>query len=240
MTSKQVCERAHVNMAAVNYHFGSREGLYAAVLAEAHDRLFTLEHLRQMLAEGTAREKLSRTLDELLAHLHGPRSWHVRVLAREFFSPAGFLDPFLQEKVHPKARLLRGLLSEITGIPQEASQLDCCIASTMGTCMMLIMLDPGFANSLFPNLAERNAALDQMIKDFIFAGLDDAAAKWRARPAADAARDGIRRHTTYEIYPAEAGESGNGRSFVSRARRRLHHGQAGSGGCAGHAAGSPL
>ena len=102
MTSKQVCERAHVNMAAVNYHFGSREGLYAAVLAEAHDRLFTLEHLRQMLAEGTVREKLSRTLDELLAHLHGPRSWHVRVLAREFFSPAGFLDPFLQERSIPR------------------------------------------------------------------------------------------------------------------------------------------
>ena len=163
MTSKQVCERAHVNMAAVNYHFGSREGLYAAVLAEAHDRLFTL--------------------DELLAHLHGPRSWHVRVLAREFFSPAGFVDPFLQEKVHPKARLLRGLLSEITGIPQEASQLDCCIASSMGTCMMLIMLDPAFANSLFPNLAEKSASLDQMVKDFIFAGLDDAAAKWRARSA---------------------------------------------------------
>ena len=165
MTSKQVCERAHVNMAAVNYHFGSREGLYAAVLAEAHDRLFTLERLRQILAEGTAREKLSRTLDELLAHLHGPRSWHVRVLAREFFSPAGFVDPFLQEKVHPKARLLRGLLS------------------SMGTCMMLIMLDPAFANSLFPNLAEKSASLDQMVKDFIFAGLDDAAAKWRARSA---------------------------------------------------------
>ena len=144
MTSKQVCERAHVNMAAVNYHFGSREGLYAAVLAEAHDRLFTLERLRQILAEGTAREKLSRTLDELLAHLHGPRSWHVRVLA---------------------------------------SQLDCCIASSMGTCMMLIMLDPAFANSLFPNLAEKSASLDQMVKDFIFAGLDDAAAKWRARSA---------------------------------------------------------
>ena len=155
------------------------------MLAEAHDRLFTLERLRQILAEGTAREKLSRTLDELLAHLHGPRSWHVRVLAREFFSPSGFLDPFLQEKVHPKARLLRGLLSEITGIPQEASQLDCCIASSMGTCMMLIMLDPAFADSLFPNLTEKSASLDQMVKDFIFAGLDDAAAKWRARSAGD-------------------------------------------------------
>ena len=75
MTSKQVCERAHVNMAAVNYHFGSREGLYAAVLAEAHDRLFTLERLRQILAEGTAREKLSRTLDELLAQARPPRDY---------------------------------------------------------------------------------------------------------------------------------------------------------------------
>ncbi|WP_300718095.1 TetR/AcrR family transcriptional regulator [uncultured Desulfovibrio sp.] len=215
VTSKQVCERAHVNMAAVNYHFGSREGLYAAVLAEAHDRLFTLERLEQILAEGAAREKLSRILDELLAHLHGPRSWHVRVLAREFFSPSGSLDPFLQEKVHPKARLLRGLLSEITGIPQGASQLDCCIATTMGTCMMLIMLDPAFADSLFPNLAGKSVSLDQMLKDFIFAGLDDAAAKWRARPPEAAAREQVRQHMT--IYPAEAGESGNGRSAVSRA-----------------------
>ena len=95
------------------------------------------------------------------------------------------MDPFLQEKVHPKARLLRGLLSEITGIPQDASQLDCCIASSMGTCMMLIMLDPAFADNLFPNLTEKSASLDQMVKDFIFAGLDDAAAKWRARSAGD-------------------------------------------------------
>ena len=56
-------------------------------------------------------------------------------------------------------------------------------ASKQSLCMMLIMLDPAFANSLFPNLAEKSASLDQMVKDFIFAGLDDAAAKWRARSA---------------------------------------------------------
>lgn len=179
MTSKEVCARACVNMAAVNYHFGSREGLYAAVLSEAHDRLFTLERLQQLLAEGTAREKLSRTLDELLDHLHGPRSWHVRVLAREFFLPTGRLDTFLQEKVHPKARLLRGLLSEVTGIPQEAPQLDCCIASSIGTCMMFIMLDQAVADSLLPNMTKKSASLDRTIKDFLFAGLDDAAAQWR-------------------------------------------------------------
>src|SRR5260370_36481377 len=42
-TGKEICERAGTNTAAINYYFGGMEGLYAAVVWEAHDRLVPFE-----------------------------------------------------------------------------------------------------------------------------------------------------------------------------------------------------
>src|SRR4030095_14921450 len=44
-TSKEICERAGTPMASGAYHFGSREGLYEAVLIEAHRQIVGLDEL---------------------------------------------------------------------------------------------------------------------------------------------------------------------------------------------------
>src|SRR3954451_3379612 len=85
-TSKAIAAAAGVDLASINYHFGSRTGLYQAVLVEAHRRLITLDLLEELeRSRQPARVKLERLIEAFVASALAPHGWHSRVLAREIF-----------------------------------------------------------------------------------------------------------------------------------------------------------
>ena len=63
-SSKEITERAGTNIAAVNYHFGSREKLYIAVLDEVDHR--SLEEVPRLSGVITTGESLARAFWRLL------------------------------------------------------------------------------------------------------------------------------------------------------------------------------
>src|SRR6187200_1668228 len=77
-TAKAIAKRADVSLTSINYHFQGREGLYRAVLVEAHQRMLDLAELREVAgSELSAAEKLRGLIDQLVREAtRRPSGWH--------------------------------------------------------------------------------------------------------------------------------------------------------------------
>lgn len=139
-SNKVVAAKAGVDLASINYHFGSRGGLYRAVLLEAHRRLPDLADLRQ-LARGPlpAADRLRLLIDYLVRRIgDGQRDWHLSVLAAEVIAPSSHVQVLLrQSDLSAKVALVLGILGEITAIPADDPVLMRCLLSVAAPCLML-------------------------------------------------------------------------------------------------------
>lgn len=188
-TSKSICEAAQVNLAAINYYFGSREGLYIAVLEDVHNRLLNREFLERLADEAIpAREKMQRILAVLCTGFSAPQQWHMRAWAREIVAPSDYLQDVMRRQVTSKVRIVKNIISEMTGIPSDMPELDCCLISALGPFMLLLVTDTKFLQLLVPQLC-RVPGVYAGMGEMAMIVLDAAARSWRQRrvvaPACD-------------------------------------------------------
>lgn len=172
-TSKTVAARAEVDLASINYHFGSRKGLYQAVLVEAHRRLISIDSLQNIVeADLPATEKLRLLIEGLVESAIADKGWHATVLSRELLSPTSHLKTLLETVIPAKMSFILGILSEITGLlPQDPALLR-CLASVMAPCAMLLVVGPNtfsFANAI--HRMGREVLVDHL-HSFAIAGLE--------------------------------------------------------------------
>src|ERR1700674_5427350 len=185
-TGKEICRRAGTNTAAINYYFGGMEGLYAAVIEEAHGRLISLEKLKSAIAGKTdAKAKLKTILDLAVDLLTGPisSSWVLRVIGREFVAPSSAIDALIERQGIPKLRILKSIVAELMGLPQEHPAVARGCLTLIAPCSMLLIADRRMLRRAFPNLylsRDNAAALARHLLDYAVAGL---AAAGRAAPA---------------------------------------------------------
>ncbi|MBQ5947977.1 TetR/AcrR family transcriptional regulator [Massilia sp. ST3] len=173
-SGKAIAAEAAVDVASINYHFGSRSGLYQAVLFEAHRRLVDLADLQQLLDSPLAPPaRLARLIERLVDEALGePRGWHLHVLAREVMAPSSHLHTLIRDAVGPKLAVIKRILSEITGIPVDDPALLRCLISVGAPCMMLLVGGshaPGPLHEVFR--MPRQAIVDHLVS-FALSGLE--------------------------------------------------------------------
>jgi len=130
---RDICARAGVNLAAVNYHFGDKLGLYNEVLRYAACAAGAAA-FDGVLAGRTPEAKLRAFVLSLLQQMYGEDrpAWPVRLMTHELAQPTPAFDGVVEQVMRPKHEAIRKLVGGVIRRPADDRQTRLCAQSIMG------------------------------------------------------------------------------------------------------------
>ena len=130
VTVRDICSASKANVAAVNYHFGDKLGLYREVLQEAvHAMRETTEAAREAGFGQPPEEQLRLFVHIFMRRaLAGGDRIH-RLIARELNDPTPALDVLVEQGMRPRIEYLSGVIAELIGCDARDTRVLRCVAS---------------------------------------------------------------------------------------------------------------
>jgi AcrR family transcriptional regulator len=137
-TTRQICEKAGANIAAINYHFGDKEGLYMAVLRSV-PKIYAEKYPPDLglSDEATTEQKLGAYVRSLLHRIFddGRPGWYAKLIAREMMEPTRALDTLLEEAARPVHGELASITRDLLGSAASEEAVRLCTLSIMSQCV---------------------------------------------------------------------------------------------------------
>lgn len=165
-TVAEICGKAGANIAAVNYHFGSKEGLYEEVwrhlmgLAEKSspapdDGLSPDEYLRRII-----RQRVAAIFDP------GPAGRLPRILNLQLSSPAAETDRLMEKYLEPRLRKMEEAIGAILAAPPDSFATRSCAMSLQAQIIILNVCRRA-RERLFRNSSPTARELDELTDHII-------------------------------------------------------------------------
>ena len=173
---KEICKRAGVNNAAINYHFGGMENLYLAVLQEIRKRKSVADSIIETVnAAASGRDKLRAVLALVVRAALRPDSsaWMGQIIGRELIAPSGVSEA-LWKNAGLRLALFKHEIAKILELPENHPAVERGCVSVLAPMHWLLIVDRRLIKRIFPNLGlgpnDADALIDHMT-DFALAGL---------------------------------------------------------------------
>ncbi len=191
-TVRQIAERAGVNLAAGNYHFGSKRALYLEVLRGHFARIRTELRARggapapgelDRLDAGGLQRMLHARLGVMLDLLIGPPPGvYGRLLQREMIDPSEAMPVIVDEFIRPTMREMEDILARLVpGL--DHGTLRRCAFSIVGQALFYLSAMPAVLRVLGVRRYTRplTAALVDHVTAFSLGGLAVVGSRRRSR-----------------------------------------------------------
>lgn len=121
---RDICRAAKVNVAAINYYFGDKRGLYVACLRHAQSCRVEDIASGRWPAEFTPIDKLRGFIRAMLeSKLDSTRpAWHLEMMLREMARPTDACREIVEDYIRPMAEALAEILRELLPGAQRNQQ----------------------------------------------------------------------------------------------------------------------
>jgi AcrR family transcriptional regulator len=115
VTVREICAEAEANVAAVNYHFGDKFGLYREVVQSAIEVMRATTEIARRAGDGQSpEEQLRQFITIFLRRLLTPGHESIqRLIHREVHDPTPALDAIIDQAIRPRIEYLAGVVGRM-------------------------------------------------------------------------------------------------------------------------------
>lgn len=140
VTVRDICRAAHANVAAINYHFQGKHGLYQAVLQSAINQMRgTTATIVEAGRDQPAEQRLTTFIAIFLQRVTAMRdNWIHRLMMRELNEPTAALDLIVRKVLEPRMTYLDGVVADMLGCPPDDPRVRRSVMSVQLQCLAAI------------------------------------------------------------------------------------------------------
>jgi AcrR family transcriptional regulator len=140
VTVRAICRAAHANVAAINYHFHGKRGLYDAVVQSAIDQMRATTATIIDAGRGLSPERqLTTFIAIFLQRVTATRdNWIHQLMMRELNEPTAALDLVVRRVIEPRMTYLGEVIGKLLGCRSSDPRVRRSVTSVQLQCLAAI------------------------------------------------------------------------------------------------------